>query len=125
MRAASRDCESSDEEPLVALSLRAWEPVFAAVAEALGPVLLARLRGDRRAGQAREVRGVLADRAQRVRVAEADGALVGDLAGMSPASAATKAATLTVVTYLPCPASRRTRRPGTGTDENGGMAGLR
>jgi hypothetical protein len=66
MTASIRDYEPSDEELIVGLSLRAWELVLAAVAEMLGPELFARLRGDWRAGQAAEVRGVLADHAQRV-----------------------------------------------------------
>ena len=48
MKASIRDYEPSDEELVVGLSLRAWEPVFAA-AEMLGPELFARLRGDWRA----------------------------------------------------------------------------
>jgi hypothetical protein len=58
MKASIRDYEPSDEELVVELSLRAWEPVFAAVAEMPGPELFARLRGDRRAdlGAARPAR---------------------------------------------------------------------
>ena len=67
---ALREFRPSDEESLVALSLRAWEPVFDALLKALGPELCLRLRGDWRAGQAREVRDVLADSTQRVWVAE-------------------------------------------------------
>ena len=55
------------------LSLRAWEPVFDALKEALGPELFLRLRGDWRARQATEVRHVLADSTQRVWVAAAVG----------------------------------------------------
>lgn len=69
MHAAIRRYEPSDREAVVALSLRAWEPVFAAVEEILGPELLTRLRGDWRAGQAAEVRDVLDDPGQRVWVA--------------------------------------------------------
>src|SRR5438477_5706217 len=79
MTASIRDYEPSDEELIVGLSLRAWEPVLAAVAEMLGPELFARLRGDWGAGQAAEVRGVLADHAQRVWVAEAGGEPIGAL----------------------------------------------
>ena len=68
--AAVREYRASDEESLVALSLRAWEPVFDALLEALGSELFLRLRGDWRTGQAREVRDVLADSTQRVWVAE-------------------------------------------------------
>jgi hypothetical protein len=42
--------------------------------------LFVRLRGDWRAGQAREVRGVLADRDQRVRMADAGGEPIGFVA---------------------------------------------
>jgi len=80
MKAVIREYEPSDEEPVVRLSLRAWEPVFAAVEQMLGPKLFVRLRGDWRAGQAREVRGMLADHAQRVWVAEAGGEPVGFVA---------------------------------------------
>ena len=71
--AALREYRRSDEETVVGLSLRAWEPVFDALKEALGPELLRRLRGDWRAGQAREVRDVLTDSTQRVWVAEGAG----------------------------------------------------
>lgn len=70
---AIREYRRSDEETVVGLSLRAWEPVFDASEEALGPELFLRLRGDWRANQAREVRGVLADSSQRVWVAEDPG----------------------------------------------------
>lgn len=68
--AGLREYRPSDEETVVGLSLRAWEPVFDALEEALGPELFLRLRGDWRASQAREVRDVLADSSQRVWVAE-------------------------------------------------------
>jgi ribosomal protein S18 acetylase RimI-like enzyme len=80
--ATLRGYRPSDEEALVELSLRAWEPVFDAANEALGPDLFLRLRGDWRVGQATEVRGVLADSTQRVWVAEDDGGrAVGFVAG--------------------------------------------
>lgn len=80
METAIREYEPSDEESVVGLSLRAWEPVLAAVEEMLGPELFARLRGDWRAGQADEVRAVLADPAQRVWVAEIEGRPIGFVA---------------------------------------------
>jgi len=80
MKASIRDYEPSDEEIIVGLSLRAWEPVFAAVAQMLGPELFTRLRGDWRTGQAAEMRAVLADHAQRVWVAEAGGEPIGFVA---------------------------------------------
>jgi hypothetical protein len=36
VRASIREYEPSDEESVVGLSLRAWEPVFAAAAQMLG-----------------------------------------------------------------------------------------
>jgi ribosomal protein S18 acetylase RimI-like enzyme len=68
--ATLREYRPSDEASLVELSLRAWEPVFDALEEARGRELFLRLRGDWRAGQARDVRDVLADSSQRVWVAE-------------------------------------------------------
>jgi GNAT superfamily N-acetyltransferase len=67
---AVRNYRPDDEEDVVGLSLRAWEPVFDALEEALGVELFLRLRGDWRVGQANEVRSVLADSTQRVWVAE-------------------------------------------------------
>ena len=46
MKASIREFEPSDEEPVVGLSLRARQPVFAAVEEMLGSELFARLRGE-------------------------------------------------------------------------------
>ena len=80
MKATVRDYEPRDEEPVVARSLRAWEPVFAAVEELLGPELVLRLRGDWRTGQATEVRDVLAGSGNRVWVAEVEEAVVGFVA---------------------------------------------
>jgi GNAT superfamily N-acetyltransferase len=73
VKASIWEFERSGEGPVVGLSLRAWEPVFAAMGEMLGAELSVRLRGDWRAGQAQEVCGVLADHARRVWVAEAGG----------------------------------------------------
>ena len=81
MKATIRDYRPADERPVVAFSLRAWEPVFAALEEALGPELFSRLRGDWRARQAEEVRDVLADSSHRVWVADdVDGSTVGFVA---------------------------------------------
>jgi ribosomal protein S18 acetylase RimI-like enzyme len=68
--ATLREYRPSDQESVVELSLHAWEPVFDALEEALGRELFLRLRGDWRAGQARDVRDVLGDTDQRVWVAE-------------------------------------------------------
>ncbi len=75
-----RDYATVDAEVVVALSLRAWAPVFASTEELLGPELSGRLRGDWRASQERAVRAVLADPAQRVWVADDQGQAVGFVA---------------------------------------------
>jgi GNAT superfamily N-acetyltransferase len=67
---AVRDYGPDDEEAILELSLRAWEPVFAALEKALGAELFVRLRGNWRAGQAAEVSRVLADPAHRVWVCD-------------------------------------------------------
>jgi hypothetical protein len=77
VNAAIREYEPSDEEAAVQLSVRAWDPVFAAIEELIGSELLLLLRGDWRAGHAKEVRDVLADPDRRAWVAEADGEAVG------------------------------------------------
>ena len=77
MNAAIRAYEPSDEVGVVGLSLRAWEPAFAAIGEMLGPDLFALLRGGWRAGQAKEARDVLADPAHRVWVAAVEHQPVG------------------------------------------------
>ena len=80
MKPTTRTYKPSDEEATVALSLRAWEPVFAAIEKLIGSELLLLLRGDWRASQAKQVHDVLADPANRVWVAEADGEAVGFVA---------------------------------------------
>ncbi len=80
MRAVSvriRDYARDDQQSLVELSLRAWEPVFLSLQQVLGVELFDRLRGDWRQGQAADVRGVLGDDANRAWVAEANEALAG------------------------------------------------
>ena len=64
-----REYRPSDEEAVIALSLRAWAPVFASLEQALGSGLFARLHPDWRADQEKAVRGVLADPAMHVWVA--------------------------------------------------------
>ena len=80
MRALIRNYRPPDEEPVVALSLRAWAPVFASLEHALGRELFARLHGDRRRFQADAVRRTLADDAMRVWVAQAGGRVIGFVA---------------------------------------------
>ena len=68
-----RDYRPADEEPVVALSLRAWAPVFASMEAVLGRELLSRLHPDWRHDQEQAVRAVLHDPAMRIWVAT-DGA---------------------------------------------------
>jgi hypothetical protein len=67
MDARIRDFQPSDGEAVVALSLRAWAPVFGSMEQVLGREIFVRLHGeDWREYQAPSVRGVLADDAMRV-----------------------------------------------------------
>jgi GNAT superfamily N-acetyltransferase len=73
-----RDFAPGDTEAIVALSLRAWEPIFASVAAELGPELDALLHGDDwRARQEREVRETLARDGMRTWVDEDEGRVTG------------------------------------------------
>lgn len=67
-----RDYAAGDEEAVVALSLRAWAPVFASLEQVLGGELFSRLHPDWRQDQDKAVRDTLADPAMHVWVA-ADG----------------------------------------------------
>ena len=58
-----------DEAAVVALSLRAWAPVFASLQRALGNEIFALLHPDWRQDQEKAVRAALADPAMRVWVA--------------------------------------------------------
>lgn len=75
-----RQCVREDLESIVALSLRAWAPVFALLEEALGSELFTRLRGDWRQGQSTAVRQVLNDEAARAWVAQIDDRVAGFVA---------------------------------------------
>lgn len=66
-----RGYRSSDEESVVALSLRAWAPVFVSLEKLLGAEIFYRLHPDWQADQDKAVRGVLADPAMHLWVAEA------------------------------------------------------
>ncbi|HZC41691.1 MAG TPA: GNAT family N-acetyltransferase [Streptosporangiaceae bacterium] len=66
-----------DTEPVVALSLRAWAPVFASLERVLGREISGRLHGDWHQHQERAVRGVLAGPGVHAWVAEADQQVVG------------------------------------------------
>ena len=80
MPARVRPYVSEDLEPLVALSLRAWAPVFASLQAALGERLFGRLRGDWRESQAADVRGVLNEQGTNIWVAESDAQVAGFVA---------------------------------------------
>ena len=69
--------EATDVPALVALSLRAWEPVFASVRHHLGPVTFAEVYPDWRAAQAAVVERCCADESADVAVAEVQGRVVG------------------------------------------------
>jgi len=80
---AIREYQPADEEQVVALSLRAWAPVFASMASVLGPELDRRMHGDDwREYQAVSVRAVLKEEGMQVWVA----ALDGDVAGFAAAT---------------------------------------
>jgi len=69
-----RDYTAGDTEQIVAISLRAWEPIFASVAAALGRELDTLLHGeDWRTRQERDVRETLARDGMRTWVADDDG----------------------------------------------------
>lgn len=73
-----RACEDADRDAVVALALRAWAPVFAAVEAVLGPEINTRLHGeDWRVHQARAVSEALAAPANRSWCAHADGRVSG------------------------------------------------
>ena len=75
---AIREYRPGDDEPIVELSLRAWEPVFGSVAAELGPELNTLLHGeDWRDHQEREVRETLARDGMRTWVADEDGRVAG------------------------------------------------
>lgn len=67
-----------DRDAVIALSLRAWAPVFASTNDVVGAELAGHLHGeDWREYQARSVRESLADPAKRGWVAEANGQITG------------------------------------------------
>jgi GNAT superfamily N-acetyltransferase len=73
-----RAAEPDDHDAIVALSLRAWAPVYPSVNDALGPELARLLHGDDwREHQARVTRECVGDASARAWVAEDGGAIVG------------------------------------------------
>jgi ribosomal protein S18 acetylase RimI-like enzyme len=82
-----RELAESDVDAVVALSLRAWTPVFASFEAVLGPVVYRHLYPDWRASQARAVERVCRDPALRTWVADDDGRPVGFVAVAVPGHA--------------------------------------
>ena len=78
MEFALRQYEPNDEDAIVALSLRAWAPVFASMRNVLGAELDTLLHGDDwRVHQANAVRGQLADADATIWTADSGGSVVG------------------------------------------------
>lgn len=75
-----RACEERDVDAVVALSLRAWRPVFESFAHVLGAEVYARLYPDWRESQARAVASVLRAEGTTTWVAEHAGRPVGFVA---------------------------------------------
>jgi ribosomal protein S18 acetylase RimI-like enzyme len=80
MQPRIRPFEDRDAEAVVALSLRAWAPVFTSLERALGSVIFRRLHPDWLKDQRRTVEEVCAGKHGRVWVAEVDGSAVGFVA---------------------------------------------
>lgn len=80
MDVAVRLFEPTDTDAVVALSMRAWAPVFASLEAVLGRAIFGRLHPDWRADQARAVAEVVSSGEHRVWVAAPEGAVVGFLA---------------------------------------------
>jgi ribosomal protein S18 acetylase RimI-like enzyme len=76
---AIRHFAEADRSAVVALSLRAWAPVFASLAELLGPELFSRLHADWRSDQRHAVEQALSSESLRVWVAD-EGSVVGFVA---------------------------------------------
>lgn len=76
-----RPCDASDHEPVIALSLRAWAPVFASIEQILGPSgIFDVLHPDWRVTQRRAVQAALDASDVRVWVAEVDAVVAGFVA---------------------------------------------
>lgn len=69
-----RSFTATDTDELVALGLRAWDPVFESMRSVLGSELFVALRGeDWRKGQAADVKKTISDEGARTWVAEVEG----------------------------------------------------
>src|SRR5215208_4316444 len=80
MRPRIRPLDERDAAALVALSLRAWAPVFASLERVLGSEIFGRLHPDWREDQRRAVEDVCTAKRERVWVAEVDGTAIGFVA---------------------------------------------
>ena len=80
MDAVIREYRPHDGEAIVALSLRAWAPVFASLERALGHEVFARLHPDWRHDQATAVRATLGDAGTHTWVAEENRRVLGFVA---------------------------------------------
>lgn len=72
-----RPYTEADREAVVALSLRAWAPVFVSIKESLEPTLYQHFFPDWRDAQQKSVEEVLADANMNTWVAEEDGRIAG------------------------------------------------
>jgi GNAT superfamily N-acetyltransferase len=75
-----RAFDAADTDAVVALSLRAWAPVFPSIREALSPEIDDLLQPDWRVKQADDVAAVVSAPANHVRVADVDGVVAGFVA---------------------------------------------
>ncbi len=83
VEATIRPYLETDAPEVVALSLRAWAPVFASERDAMGEEIFERLNGDDwRRQQQQDVERVLTDEQTRVWVAERNGQVVGFVAAV-------------------------------------------
>jgi len=80
MNLSIRPYQASDIEPVVALSLLAWAPVFVSLRNVVGQVLAERLFPDWRKSQEDVVRLICGDAKYTVLVADLDGVIAGFLA---------------------------------------------
>ena len=80
MEVGIRPYRAGDAAEVVALSLRAWEPVLGSLAAVLGPTIFRRLHDDWRSDQRQAVEAVLAAEATLVWVAESGEQVVGFVA---------------------------------------------
>jgi hypothetical protein len=77
MTITPRAATSDDTDDLVALGLRAWEPVHTSMAAVLGPAINLLAYPEWAASQADDIRTACGDPDARTIVAEEDGALIG------------------------------------------------